>query len=155
MSERVIDDRWNAVMWGGLAGGAAEVVVVGLAALFAGIGGWFVAAGVSDATFGGLFTGNNAVVVGMLVHFALSFLIAACFLPFAARIQARFGSAAVVAASAAALCGLWAMNFFVILPRVAPEFVTIVPLPVSFVSKLSFGVIMGLVLVSGSRRAEA
>jgi len=35
---------------------------------------------------------------------------------------------------------------------VAPEFVTIVPLPVSFVSKLSFGVVMGLVLVMGSRR---
>lgn len=155
MTDRVLDDRWESVLWGGLIGGGAEVVVVGLAALFAGIGGWFVAAGVSTATFGDLFAGGNAVTVGLLVHFALSFLIAACFVPFAERIQQRWGSAAVVAASAAALSCVWAMNFFVILPRVAPEFVTIVPLPVSFLSKLSFGVMMGLTLVSGSRRAEA
>jgi len=155
MDERVIDERWGAVLWGGLAGGAAEVVVIGLAAVLAGIGGWFVAAGVSDATFGSLFNGGNAVAVGMIVHFALSFLIAACFVPFAARIQRRFGTAAVVAASATALSGVWAMNFFVVLPRVAPEFVAIVPLYVSFLSKLSFGVMMGLALVSSSRRVEA
>lgn len=153
--KRVIDDRFDAVMWGGFAGGAAEVVVVTLAALAAGIGGWFVAEGVSQATFGDLFLGNSAVMVGMVVHFALSFLIAACFVPVALRIRERFGAFAVVAASSLALCCVWAMNFFVILPRVAPEFVEIVPLPVSFVSKLSFGVVMGLVLVSGSRRAEA
>lgn len=153
--ERMLDDRFDAVVWGGIAGGAAEVVVVALAALFAGVGGWFVAEGVSQATFGAAFLGSDAVAVGMAVHFALSFLIAACFVPFAARIQARHGALAVVAASAAALCAVWAMNFFVVLPRVAPEFVTIVPLPVSFLSKLSFGVVMGLTLVSGTRRAEA
>lgn len=153
--KRVIDDRFEAVLWGGFAGGAAEVVVVALAALAVGVGGWFVAAGVSDATFGKLFWGNDAVLVGLAVHFVLSFLIAACFVPFAARIQERFGASAVVAASAAALVGVWAMNFFVVLPRVAPEFVTIVPLSVSFLSKLSFGVVMGMVLVQGSRRAEA
>lgn len=152
--KRVIDDRFDAVIWGGFLGGAAEVVVVTLAALVAGIGGWVVATGVSDATFGSIFWGTDAVVVGMVVHFALSFLIAACFVPFAARIQQRFGALAVVAASAAALCGVWAMNFFVILPRVAPEFVTLVPYEISFLSKLSFGVVMGLTLVSPSRINE-
>lgn len=152
---RVIDQRFDAVFWGGLAGGAAEVAVVGLAALSAGIGGWFVAEGVSAATFGDLFRGDQAVAVGMIVHFALSFLIAACFVPFAAQVERRFGAVAVVAASAAALSAVWAMNFFVVLPRVAPEFVTVVPLEVSFLSKLSFGVVMGLALVSPSRINES
>lgn len=152
---RVIDDRFDAVVWGGLLGGAAEVVVVTLVALFAGIGGWAVAAGVSDAVWPAAFHGETAIWVGMAIHFALSFLIAACFVPIAARIRERFGAPAVVAASAAALVCVWAMNFFVILPRVAPEFVTLVPLSVSFVSKLAFGVVMGLTLVMGSRRAEA
>ena len=152
---RVIDDRFEAVVWGGFLGGAAEVVVVTLAALFAGIGGWAVATGVSDAVYPAAFQGEAAIWVGMTIHFVLSFLIAACFVPFAARIHERFGASAVVAASAAALCCVWAMNFFVILPRVAPEFVTLVPYPVSFLSKLSFGVVMGLTLVYGKRRTEA
>jgi hypothetical protein len=149
--KRTIDDRFDAVVWGGLFGGAAEVVVVTLAALLAGIGGWAVASGVSDAVYPAAFQGGDAIVVGLTVHFVLSFLIAACFVPIAARIQGRFGALGVVAASAAALSGVWAMNFFVVLPRVAPEFVTIVPLEVSFLSKLSFGVVMGLTLVSRSR----
>ena len=140
---RVIDDRFEAVVWGGFLGGAAEVVVVTLAALFAGIGGWAVATGVSDAVYPAAFQGEAAIWVGMTIHFVLSFLIAACFVPFAARIHCLDKPA------------VWAMNFFVILPRVAPEFVTIVPYPVSFLSKLSFGVVMGLTLVYGKRRAEA
>lgn len=151
---RVIDDRFDAVVWGGLFGGAAEVVVVTLAAVFAGIGGWAVATGVSDAVYPAAFQGSEAIWAGMTIHFVLSFLIAACFVPFAARIHQRFGASAVVAASAAALCGVWAMNFFVILPRVAPEFVTLVPYEISFLSKLSFGVVMGLALVSPSRVSE-
>lgn len=149
--------RMDVLMWSGFAGGAAEVVVISVLALVAGIGGWGVAVGVSEATFGSLFSGADAIVVGMVVHFALSFLIVACLLPFAARIQARTGTLGVLAVSAAALCGVWAMNFFVVLPRVAPEFVTIVPLWASFLSKLSFGLATGAVLVSpyglnGSRR---
>lgn len=148
--KRMIDDRFDAVLWGGFAGGAAEVVVVTLATLVAGIGGWAVVAGVADATFGERFLGSDAVVVGLTVHFMLSFLIAACFVPIAAQIQERFGVVGVVAASAAALSAVWALNFLVILPRVAPEFVTVVPLAVSFLSKLSFGVVMGLTLVSAN-----
>ncbi len=40
----------------------------------------------------------------------------------------------------AALMVVWIVNFFVLLPFISPEFVNIVPLGVSFASKLLFGV---------------
>jgi len=40
----------------------------------------------------------------------------------------------------AALAGVWAVNFFVVLPIVSPSFVHIVPYAVSLTSKLLFGV---------------
>jgi hypothetical protein len=40
----------------------------------------------------------------------------------------------------AALAGVWAVNFFVVLPLVSPAFVHIVPYAVSLTSKLLFGV---------------
>ena len=39
----------------------------------------------------------------------------------------------------AALAGIWAINFFVVLPVVSPAFVGLVPYSVSLVSKLLFG----------------
>jgi hypothetical protein len=40
----------------------------------------------------------------------------------------------------AALAGVWAVNFFMVLPIVSPAFVHIVPYAVSLTSKLLFGV---------------
>lgn len=142
----------DGILVGGLAGGTAEVLVVTLYALFAGAAGSVVAAGVSEATFGAAFSGNDAVLVGLAVHFGLSFLIAACFVPLVPTLMHRIGREGVVLAAAAALVTVWALNFFVVLPRIAPEFVAMVPLWLSFLSKLSFGLALGLVLVSGSRR---
>ncbi len=140
--------KMNRFLVGGLAGGAAEVLVVTLYALLAGAGGWIVAEGVSRATFGTLFSGDDAVLVGLTVHFALSLLIAACFVALLPVLLHRIGRQGVVLASAVALVAVWGMNFFVILPRIAPEFVAMVPLWLSFLSKLSFGLVMGFVLVS-------
>ena len=146
--------KMNRVLVGGLAGGAAEVLVVALYALLAGAGGWVVAEGVSRATFGTLFSGGDAVLVGLAVHFGLSFLIAACFVALLPVLMHRIGRQGVVLAAAAALVAVWALNFFVVLPRIAPEFVAMVPLWLSFLSKLAFGLVMGLALVSPSRISE-
>lgn len=147
----IMNGRMNGALLGGVAGGTAEVLVVMVYALLAGAAGSVVAAGVSEATFGAAFSGNDAVLVGLAVHFGLSFLIAACFVPLVPRLLHRIGRQGVVLAAAAALVTVWALNFFVVLPRIAPEFVAMVPLWLSFLSKLSFGLALGLVLVSGSR----
>jgi ABC-type transport system involved in cytochrome c biogenesis permease subunit len=39
----------------------------------------------------------------------------------------------------AALVGVWAVNFFVLLPGISPAFIHLVPYPVSLVSKVLFG----------------
>ena len=46
----------------------------------------------------------------------------------------------------AALAGVWAINFFVVLPIVSPAFVHMVPYAVSLTSKLLFGVAAAAVL---------
>jgi hypothetical protein len=143
--------RMNGILLGGLIGGSAEVVAVALYALLAGAGGWVVAQGVSEATFGARFSGGDAVLVGLAVHFALSLAIAACMVLALPALLARVGRSGVVLVSAAALVGIWAMNFFIVLPRIAPEFVAMVPLWLSFLSKLSFGVALGLVLIGPGR----
>lgn len=50
-----------------------------------------------------------------------------------------------------ALVGDWAFNFLLLLPLINPDFVQIVPYPVSFLSKLFFGLAPAEVL----RRAAA
>jgi hypothetical protein len=53
--------------------------------------------------------------------------------------------------SAAALAIVWGFNFFVLLPLISPDFVHLVPYPVSLASKLLFGLAAAEVL----RRAPA
>jgi hypothetical protein len=48
------------------------------------------------------------------------------------------------------LSAIWAANFFLLLPAFNPAFVTIVPLEVSLVSKLLFGLAAALVLHFGT-----
>lgn len=138
----------------GFAGGAAEVGTVGMYALLTGADGWSVTTGVSEATFGAQFDGAHAVLAGLAVHFGLSFLIAACFVPLVPSLLRRIGQAGVVFAAVTALIAVWVLNFFVVLPRIAPEFVAIVPLWLSFLSKLSFGAALGVVPVSRLHRAR-
>jgi hypothetical protein len=38
-----------------------------------------------------------------------------------------------------ALTGVWAVNFFVVLPLLSPAFISLVPYPVSLISKVLFG----------------
>jgi hypothetical protein len=49
-------------------------------------------------------------------------------------------------ATVAALIGVWAINFFVVLPAVSPGFVALLPLAVSFVSKMLFGIAAAVAL---------
>jgi hypothetical protein len=52
------------------------------------------------------------------------------------------------------LACVWAINFFVVLPLISPAFVTLVPYPVSLVSKLLFGVAAAAVLRHHARGSD-
>lgn len=121
----------------GLAGGLAEVLWISTFAAGSQVGAAAVARGVAGAVGLG---GAGAVSIGVAVHMALA---AALGVIVVAVLRAlpirRRGWRADLTLTLAALAAVWAFNFLVLLPVLSPEFVTIVPMPVSFASKLLFG----------------
>lgn len=57
-------------------------------------------------------------------------------------------------AAMAALAAVWVFNFFVLLPSVNPAFTALLPYPVTLVSKLLFGLGMGMVLNRAAETGE-
>jgi len=132
----------------GFAGGLAEVLVM---AAYSG------ASGLSGVTILSLITatflpasfafGGLGAFDGLVIHLALSVAIGAGFGIFQYLIhknRAVVSYSFVLVTGALMLAGIWAFNFFVLLPEINPAFVAYVPLAPSFVSKLSFGITLGL-----------
>jgi hypothetical protein len=133
----------------GAAGGAAEVLWIGLVAAVLGIDGSRIAQAVTTTVLPSFET-SWAAWLGLGIHFLLSLALAAVFAPVVAR---RLRGAVLVAAAVGALGLVWALNFFVLLPALNPAFTTLLPLQVTLASKLLFGAVMGLVLAH--TRADA
>jgi len=62
-------------------------------------------------------------------------------------LASRIDVLAVLVVSGTALVGIWAINVFAILPMINADFVTLMPYTVTLVSKLGFGIAVGLVFV--------
>lgn len=132
----------------GFAGGLAEVAVMGLYSGVSGLSGITIlslitATFTSDAfAFGAL-----GAFDGLMIHFILSVAIGAAFGVLQYIIHKNRGAVSyplVAVSGAAILVCIWAVNFFLLLPEINPAFVAYVPLLPSFVSKLSFGLSLGL-----------
>ena len=122
----------------GLAGGLAEIVWIWTYAALTNSDASILARSVTDTMQ--FRQSISPVLSGVGIHMAL-----AVFLGIAVAIAMR--SAAddlqgirLYAAVTAALVVVWAVNFFVVLPIINPQFVAVVPYTVSFVSKVLFGV---------------
>lgn len=145
--------KW--ILLTGLIAGLAEVIWVSLYAALTPVQGIEVAREITVSVFGGPVGGVLAPGIGTLIHFILS---CALVLAFAAVLSAPllrlFGRKGVIAGATVVLAAIWAMNFFVVLPVINPVFVTLMPLPVTLVSKLLFGLSLGvcLALAPSSRR---
>ena len=135
------------ILLAGLCGGLAEVVWVQLNASLAGLSGAEVARQVTASIMPGAAEAAFAPGLGIAIHFALSLLVAVCYaaLVWVPFMQRRVPAASVAAASAV-LAAIWAVNFLVVLPVVNAEFVGLLPYPVTFGSKLLFGLAMATVL---------
>lgn len=134
----------------GAAGGLAEVAWISAYAAATGVSAAPLARGVTTAAGVGALLPENPVVLGVLTHMAIAIALGIA-LSFAWRGVAARVMRTPYAFSLGALALVWAMNFFVILPVVSPDFVQLVPYPVSLASKLLFGLAAALVL---QRRAE-
>ena len=143
------------VLSAGLAGGIAEIVWLGLVGSQAAGGADEVARQVTATLLPWAGTLAIAPFAGAVIHLLLSVLVAFLFwrlvwLPFASQLTPV----------AVALCGLgsltvvWLANFMVILPVLNPEFVTLLPLWATLISKLLFGLAMTAVLLAFSEHPQ-
>jgi hypothetical protein len=131
----------------GLAGGAAEVVWIGGYGALTGTPVDTVARGVATALFPGLATVPFIGAIGIALHMGLAValgvaVVAAFRAPLLRRVRAWPQSMLVVLALGAA----WSFNFLVVLPRLDPDFLMLLPLTVTLASKLLFGVSAAAVL---------
>lgn len=127
-------------LFAGVVGGAAEVVWISAVAIMTTISALDVARGVSESFGIGGLSSAQAVAAGIAIHMALAIglgvaVALACHL-FASE---AIGGGRMYLIIPAALIGVWAINFMILLPLINPDFVNLVPYPVSFVSKLLFG----------------
>ena len=145
--------RWRTGLFAGLAGGVAEVILI---ALYAGLSGGSaadIATGITESVLPLSATAPAAILIGLVIHFGLASLlglgIAAAVGSIAPKIA---GTWAGTGSILLVLALVWTINFLVILPVVNPGFVHIVPMAVSFTSKLLFGLAAALVFTAENNR---
>jgi hypothetical protein len=129
----------------GAAGGLAEIAWVTLYAGTTGGNATILARGVTTASGVSALLPTVPVELGVAIHMALAVMLGVA-LALAWRAANRRGSANPYPLVLAALAGVWAVNFFVVLPIVSPAFIHMVPYTVSLTSKLLFGLAAAEVL---------
>ena len=123
---------------GGLAGGLAEVIWIGLYSKAIGTDGFDVARHVADTVFPGILRMSAAPSIGFAIHFGLSAALGIIATPILSRFAGR-SSAALFPLCLGALALVWCLNFGLVLPAINPTFPSLLPLSVTFASKLLFG----------------
>jgi hypothetical protein len=131
----------------GAAGGLAEITWVTLYAGITGGNAAILARGVTTAVGVNALFPTASAAFGVAIHMTLAVLLGIA-LAFAWRAVSSHRSAVVnpVSFALAALLGVWAFNFMVVLPIVSPAFVHAVPYAISLTSKLLFGLAAAMVL---------
>jgi hypothetical protein len=134
---------WRLILLAGLAGGVAEIVWIAGYGTLAPVDTVEVARQVGVSLIPAARDWPVLPAIGVVLHLALSLLLAAAYVlalwrPFVRR-AGRIGT--FVSAVGLVLV-VWAANFLVVLPRLNPEFVTLLPVTVTLLSKTLFGLAM-------------
>lgn len=139
---------WRLVLIASLAGGLAEIVWVSLYASFTPLAGATVAREVTASLLPAYAAGVTGVWLGMVIHMLLAVALGYAFAYVLWKPFARpHGMVATLAVSVSTLATVWTMNFFVVLPVLNPVFITLMPYPVTFASKMLFALAMAVTLV--------
>jgi hypothetical protein len=124
----------------GAAGGLAEIAWVSAYSTFTGADPAVLARGVTTAAGVSALLPQSPATLGIMVHMTLAVALGiALALVWQSVHSSRLGASGPYAFMLAALAGVWAVNFFVVLPIVSPAFIHMVPYVVSLTSKLLFG----------------
>lgn len=135
-------------------GGMAEVIWVATYCVVTGRSSAQVAQEVTATLFPALSAGAPGIVLGIAIHFVLALFLALAYVRLVwLPLARRWNEAASLTVAMAALALVWSVNFLLVLPAVNPLFVGLLPYPVSFVSKLLFGVAMAGALRDSVRRS--
>lgn len=125
----------------GAAAGIAAIIWIFVYASATGTDAASVARGVTTATGVNLLLQGGSGAFGVAIHMMLAVILgtalAFAWTALSQRWPKQISPYAIVPV---VLAGVWAINFLIVLPLVNPNFVQIVPYPVSLVSKLLFGV---------------
>jgi len=133
--------------WAGLVGGAAEVLWITIYSRLTGGSTVDVATGITSTIFPTIPSQPAAILIGLAIHFVLATALGLAVTGLIRWMKPTLaGSVTEISLIIGALAVVWAVNFGIILPIVNPSFVTIVPMPVSFASKLLFGIAAAFVL---------
>jgi len=124
----------------GTAGGLAEIAWVTFYATITGGDAGVLARGVTSAAGVTALLPASPVALGVVVHMTLAAMLGIALAGLWSVLRdKRPGLTNPYPFMLAALAGVWAVNFFVVLPIVSPAFVDMVPYAVSLTSKLLFG----------------
>jgi hypothetical protein len=139
----------------GAAGGMAEIVWISTYTAATGASAATLARGVTSATGMDTQLAAAPVASGIFIHMmlaaALGVALACAWRVLSTRWSGRAGPFALMLPI---LACVWAINFFLVLPLISPAFVSLVPYPVSLVSKLLFGLAAAAVLRQYARRDD-
>jgi hypothetical protein len=149
----VKSEGWELLALAGLCGGIAEVIWIGIYSAFAPVDITDIARQVTASLLPQWAYEPQAPALGLVIHLTLSVLLGigfgwAVWAPFRRFLPA----AGSVVLATATLMGVWAINFFVVLPLLNPVFVGLLPYTVTLLSKVLFGITMALALNGGSAR---
>jgi len=124
----------------GVAGGLAEIAWVTLYAGATSADPATFASGVTTAAGLSALFPAAPVAVGVTVHMALAVTLGiALSFGWRALSSHRLDAAGLFPFILAALGGVWAVNFFAVLPIISPAFIHLAPYPVSLMSKVLYG----------------
>jgi hypothetical protein len=125
----------------GIAGGLAEIGWVALYSAATGIDPATLARGVTTSAGVSALFPAAPVALGVTIHMSIAVTLGIV-LSFVWRALSshRVKVANPYPSMIAALVGVWAINFFVVLPIISPAFVLLMPYSVSLMSKVLFGV---------------
>lgn len=136
----------------GVAGGLAEIAWVALYAGATGANPATLARAVTTAAGVSALFPSGPVALGVTVHMLLAVVLGiALSFGWRALSSYRVDASSLLPFMLVALVGVWAVNFFVLLPGISPAFIHLVPYPVSLVSKILFG----LAAAEAFRRQDA
>jgi hypothetical protein len=140
----------------GAAGGVAEILWISIYSAATGANAATLARGVTTAAGVSALLPAAPVAVGIIIHMTLAVALGIA-LAFVWRSLSTYWPerAGLNAFVLVVLAGVWAINFFIVLPLISPDFVPLVPYPISLLSKLLFGVAAAAVLGHRARDLTA